>query len=260
MCNSVVINNIVKGHTLYWDLLGSMRGNNIHKGEVCWLSGDINFTYLTKLNADYKNQLDLIVKQIISKEIPDNIAVSPDSINDNADLVEYINKTGLFKKSFTSLGMAKELDANTSFPKPGKHLNIFRVNNSSELKMCGAILNAAFEYDLFSFEHYLDAFNTQEVTFYMAEYNGLPVGACMSITKEDILEIAWVGTLNGYRKKGIAGHLINAAEKDALQKGISIAVLTASEGPINAYKRIGYNGYCSFINYDFIGRALSNED
>lgn len=254
MDNERLVHYIMKGHILYWDLLGDMRGNNNHKSDVCWLSGDISFTYAVKLQgSDYRNQLDYIVNQIVNKEIPGNITVCPDSIDQDIDLIGYINETGLFRRSFTSLGMAKELNTDSTFPKADKNLNIFRVNSLSELKMCGAILNTAFEYDLFSFEHYLDAFNTQEVTFYIAEYNGLPVGACMSITEEDILEIAWVGTLNGYRKKGIAGYLIHAAEKDALQKGISVAVLTASEGAVNAYKRIGYNGYCSFEIFDYIG-------
>ncbi|MBP7177089.1 MAG: GNAT family N-acetyltransferase [Thermoclostridium sp.] len=255
MDNEKFVNCIIKGHTLYWDLLGNMRGNNNHKSDICWLSGDISFTYSIHLNGSaYRNQFDRIVHRIENKEVPNNITVCPDSADQGIDLIGYINKTGLFRRSFTSLGMAKELNIDTTFPKADKRLNIFRVNNLCELKMCGAILNTVFEYDLFSFEHYLDAFNTQEVTFHIAEYNGLPIGACMSITKDDILEIAWVGTLNGYRKKGIAASLIHAAEKDAVQKGVSVAVLTASEGAINAYKRIGYQGYCSFEVFDFIGR------
>ena len=50
-----------------------------------------------------------------------------------------------------------------------------------------------------------------------------------SILSDEFVEIAWVGTLIGYIKKGIGGgYSINAAEKDALQQGKSIAVLNAS--------------------------------
>jgi predicted GNAT family acetyltransferase len=105
-------------------------------------------------------------------------------------------------------------------------------------------LNTAFEYDLFSFGHYLDAFNDSRVKFYLAEYNGIPAGACMSIYGDDFVEIAWVGTLNGYRKKGIAGYVMNMAEKDALEQGKTLAVLSAFEAGVNAYSRIGYKQYC----------------
>ncbi len=255
MCHDKIIDCIMKGHAAYWDLLGGMRGNTMHKGDVCWLSGDIHFSYAMKLHGpDYRTQLDHVVERIRHREIPGNIPVSPDSADDGADLTEYVDKTGLFKASFTSLGMAKTLDAGVSHPKADKRLNLYRVNHMGDLKMCGAILNAAFAYDLFSFEHYLDAFNAREVAFHLAECNGLPVGACMSILQEDILDIAWVGTLSGYRKKGIAGCLIQAAEGDAMRKGAAIAVLTASEGAIHAYQRIGYQGYCRFVNYDFIDR------
>ena len=82
---------------------------------------------------------------------------------------------------------------------------LFRVNEIYQLKICGAILNAAFEYDLFSFEHYLDAFNHPCVRFYLAEYKGIPAGACMSIIDNDIVDIGWVGTLKGFRIIGIRG-------------------------------------------------------
>lgn len=238
---------ILQGHDLYWDTLGNMHGIINHKSDICWLSGDIDFTYSMVLNkSDYSEQINQIVTRIKNKEIPNNLTITPKSAPGGFDLLDYLMKTGLFKTGFTSLGMLKKLDPNNILPAPEKWLNIFQVNDLVQLKMCGAILSTSFEYDLFSYKHYIDAFNMYNVRFYIAEYNGLPVGACMSILSDEFIEIAWVGTLIGYRKKGIAGYLINAAEKDALQLGKSIAVLTASEGAINAYKRIGYEGYCKF--------------
>ncbi len=75
----------------------------------------------------------------------------------------------------------------------------------------------------------------------------------MSILGNNIAEIAWAGTLNGYRKKGIAGHLISMAEKDAAGKGIPVSVLTARPGAINAYSRIGYKPYCEFHEFEYKG-------
>lgn len=244
MLEKQYIDYIFEGYDLYWDMLSNMRGNINHKSDICWLSGDIEFTYSMVLNeSDYQKQMNQIVTRIKNKEIPNNLTITPRSAPKGIDLLDYLMKTGLFKAGFTHMGMMKKLDQNSFLPVLEKCLNIFRVNDLTQLKICGAILNTSFEYDLFSYEHYFDAFNMYNVRFYIAEYNGLPVGACMSILGEEFVEIAWVGTLIGYRKKGIAGYLINVAEKDALQQGKSIAVLAASHGAINAYKRIGYNSY-----------------
>jgi GNAT superfamily N-acetyltransferase len=245
---------IWRGHILYWDMLGNMRGNCNHKSDICWLSGDIHYSYSMILNGpEYENQVEQIINRIKNKEIPHNIVISSASAPADVDVMGYFMRTGLFRMGLRTLGMAKELNSETVFPKTEKCLNIYRVNDLWQLKMCGAILNAAFEYDLFSYEHYLDAFNMPDVSFYMAEYAGLPVGGCMSIMSEDFVDIAWVGTLNGYRKKGIAGHIIHAAEKEALQIGKTIAVLTAFEGGIHAYQRIGYVGNCKIDSLEFIG-------
>ncbi len=246
MLETSYIDYILQGHELYWNMLGNIRGIRNHKSDISWLSGDIDFTYSILLNdTDYCEQISQIVARIRSREIPNNLVITPGSAPEDIDLLGCFMKTGLFKTGFTSLGMLKTLAPNTCLPPSEKCLNIFRVNDLQQLKMCGAILTSSFEYILFTYEHYIDAFHMHHVRFYLAEYNGLPVGACMSILGDEFVEIAWVGTLVGYRKKGIGGYLVNAAEIDALQLGKSISVLTASEGAVNAYKRIGYQGYCN---------------
>lgn len=245
---------IWRGHILYWDMLGSMRGNCNHKGDICWLSGDLFHSYAMTLNGpDYESELEHIIGRIRSREIPANLVVAPNSAPAHVDVIGYLMKTGLFTMGYKTLGMAKQLNPETVYPKPEKCLNIYRVNHLMTLKMGGAILNAAFEYDLFSFEHYLDAFNMRDVRFHLAEYAGLPVGGCMSILGDDYVNITWVGTLTGYRKKGIAGHIIQAAERDALDEGKRIAVLTAFEGAVHAYQRIGYAGKCRIDSLRFVG-------
>jgi len=258
MTDNFYTDTIWRGHISYWDMLGNMRGNCNHKSDICWLSGDINYSYSMILTGpDYESQVENIIGRIRNQAIPRNIVISPQSAPAHIDVMGYFMGTGLFRMGLRTLGMVKELNPESVFPKTEKCLNIHRVNDLMQLKMCGAILNAAFEYSLFSFEHYLDAFNMPDVCFFIAEYAGLPVGACMSILCEDFVDIAWVGTLNGYRKKGIAGHIIHAAEKYALQKGKRISVLTAFEGAINAYKRIGYVGNCKIDSIEFIGDKTS---
>jgi len=252
MTNKQYNDAIMRGHFMYWDMLGTLRGNEAHKGSLCWLSGDITYNYAVKLDGpDYENEVKEIVKKIENKQIPDNITISPATASPNVDICRLFLSHEGFSIERTNCGMAKDLHSSAENKVPTKNINLFRVNEIHQLKMSGAILNTAFEYDLFSYEHYLDLFSHPCVRFYLAEYDGIPVGACMSILADDVVEIAWVGTLNGYRKKGIAGFLICMAEKDATEKGISVSVLTAAPGAVNAYSRIGYKPYCEInvINY-----------
>jgi GNAT superfamily N-acetyltransferase len=236
---------IIRGHFMYWDMLGTLRGIEAHKGNLCWLSGDIKYNYSVKFDGpDYSKEAKEIVKQIRDQQIPDNLTITLDTATPEVDVLSLLLSDNGFSIETSYRGMAKELHSNAAIKIPPKDINLFRVNEICQLKISGAILNAAFEYDLFSFEHYLDVFNHPCVSFYLAEYKGIPAGACMSIITNDIVAIGWVGTLKGFRKKGIAGYLIGMTEKDATDKGKSVSVLSASVDAVNVYSRIGYKPYC----------------
>ena len=79
--------------------------------------------------------------------------------------------------------------------------------------------------------------------FYLAEYDGLPVSAVMSQHGDHFVNISWVGTLPGYRRLGIAGHLIQMAERDGLLRGKMIGVLQGYPEAVGTYRRIGYREY-----------------
>jgi GNAT superfamily N-acetyltransferase len=230
---------------MYWDMLGTLRGIEAHKGNLCWLSGDVKYNYSVKFDGpDYNKEVREIVKQIRDRQIPDNLTITPDTAVPDVDALSLLLSDDGFRVETSYCGMAKELHSGAAIKIPPKDINLFRVNEIYQLKISGAILNAAFEYDLFSFEHYLDAFNHPCVHFYLAEYKGIPAGACMSIIDNGIVDIGWVGTFKGFRKKGIAGYLISMAEKDAVEKDKSVSVLSASADAVNAYSRIGYKPYC----------------
>lgn len=242
--NAPCIDYIIRGHECYWNMLGGMRGIENHRGSLSWLSGDVNCIYSVKFSGlDYSKEVGEIAEKMRNGQLPDRLVILPNSAPPDVDIGElFLSHNGFSHGS--DYGMAKELCADMSFPAPPKRINLFRVNEMHRLKASGAILNTAFEYDLFSFEHYLDAFNASYVHFYMAEYDGIPAGACMALWGDDFVEIAWVGTLNGYRKKGIAGYLVNMAERDAVEAGKSIAALSAFLIGINAYERAGFKKCC----------------
>lgn len=245
MTDERFIGYIERGSDHYFSMLGNIRGSENHsRGNVNWTSGHVECTYSVKLRGpDYIKEIEEIIKEVEAGDLPGRLIFMPDSAPPGIDICELFLSNGNFTMG-TDYGMAKELYPCLLFPMPPYNINLFKVKEVYQLKTAGSILNSAFEYDFFSFEHYLDIFNTSYAYFYIAEYNGIPAGACMALHGEGFMEIAWAGTLNGYRKKGIAGYLLNMAEKDAIKKGIPISVLSAFPGGVNAYSRVGYRKIC----------------
>lgn len=244
MTSEQYVNLITSGHFLYWNMLGKLRGIENHNEDgLHWLSGDINFNYYTE-TAD----ADLVVKRMQNDEIPKNLTFFTDDIKN--DPTEPFKACGLFKPGLGTTGMAHEL-LDKHLPKADKRLNIYHVREIAQLKAAGAIFNSSFGYDLFSFEHYLEMLNIHGQYFYLAEYDGIPVGAVMSQHGNSFVYIAWVATLQPYRKRGIAGYLIQAAERDGIINGKTVGTLHARPGAVGAYRRIGYNDYCIGLELEF---------
>lgn len=248
------IRYIEQGHLHYWHALGQLPDNTAHEDLVYWMSGHIRHSYFLKLDAaKYEEQCAAIIADMRAKRLPRNFPIAPGSIEGDIDLVGYLVGTGYFEQQESSEGMAKVLTK--AEETPHQNLVLKRVEHQNDLKVTGAILNAAFEYDLFSFEHYQALSAMPYVHFYLAEYQGLPVSACMALYADEFVEIAWVGTLPGYRRKGIAGTLMGLAEQDALQQGKQVAVLNAFKAAAGAYRHVGYETY-----FEFRGVAYKEKD
>ena len=108
MTDREFVSCILRGHELYWNMLGKMRENENHKGDVCWISGNIHYSYSLQLNETNCNeQIETIIQRIKNGEIPKNLTILPNSAPDDIDLLDAFMKTNLFKVDYTSLGMVK---------------------------------------------------------------------------------------------------------------------------------------------------------
>ena len=215
----------------YFEMLGDLRGNEKHKEyNLHWLTGNIAYIYFVG-----KVEVSEIIRRMRTGEIPKTLMFQ---VGDAQS--KLFAATGLFDKEIVAV-MAHKL-GDTSLPKLGKELNIYKVNEISQLKSAGAILNAVRDFRLFSFEDYIDMVNGGQY-FYLAEYDGLPVGACMTMDGDDFLAIPFIGTLPGYRKLGIAGHLIQVAEHEGINRGKTVGARNTFPIAIGACKRVGYREY-----------------
>ncbi|MCL1995927.1 MAG: GNAT family N-acetyltransferase [Defluviitaleaceae bacterium] len=227
--NEHYINIINRMNLDYFEMLGKLRGNESHEeSNLYWLSGNINFIYcIGKVEANE------IAKRMTTGDIPDTIMFQAGD-----EQPELFMSTGLFTKETLAV-MAHEL-GDTSLPTFGKELKIAKVSDAAELKAAGAILNSTRGHRIFSLQDYIDMKSNDGQYFYIAEYDGLPVGACMTMDGDDFVHLAWISTLPAYRKLGIAGHVIQAAERDGINRGKKVGARNAYPISINACKRVGY--------------------
>ena len=215
----------------YFEMLGNLHGNEKHKEDnLHWLTGNIDYIYFVG-----EVEVDEVIRRMKDGEIPETIMFQ---VGDTKS--KLFMDTGLFDKEIVAV-MAHEL-CDTVLPEQDKELSIYKVTEISQLKAAGAILNTARDFRLFSFRDYLDMMNGGQ-NFYLAEYEGLPVGACMTMDGDDFLAIPFIGTLPGYRKIGIAGHLIQMAEREGIIRGKIIGARNAFPIAIGACKRVGYREY-----------------
>jgi len=218
---------------LYFEMLGNLRGNEHHiEDNLRWLSGNINFIYFV---GDM--EITELVKRMQNGDIPNilNLEFGNERLDD-------FMVTGLFDKEITAMYMAHEL-GDIPLPESEQNLNIYKVSDIEQLKIVGAILNAARDYRIFNYQDYLDMFNTDGLYFYIAEYDGLPVAACMTKDGDDFLYLTNIGTLSAYRKLGIASQLMHFAELDAIERGKNIGVRYSYPIAIGACERVGYRVY-----------------
>ncbi|MCL2188294.1 MAG: GNAT family N-acetyltransferase [Defluviitaleaceae bacterium] len=218
---------------LYFDMLGNLCGNEHHiEDNLRWLSGNINFIYFIG-NTDIIE----LVQRMKNGEIPNilNLEFGNERLDD-------FMATGLFDKEITAVYMAHEF-GNAPVPVSEKNLNIYRVSEIEQLKIAGILLNAARDYRIFNYQDYLDMFNTEGLYFYLAEYEGLPIAACMTKDGDDFLYLTNIGTLSAYRRLGIASQLMYFAERDAAKRGKTIGVRFSYPIAIGACKRVGYKVY-----------------
>jgi len=218
---------------LYFDMLGNLHGNNNHKEEnLSWLSGNIDFIFFI---GDI--EVDELVRRMRNGEIPGVLNLEFEDKREDSFM-----KTGVFEKEITAVYMAHEL-GDTSLPESCKEMNFYKASNHEQLKTAGAILNSARDYRIFSFQDYRDMFNSDGLYFYLADYDGLPIAACMTQDGDDFLCITNIGTLSGYRRLGIASQLMHFAEREAVQRGKTIGVRYSLPIAIGACERVGYKVY-----------------
>ena len=220
-----------RGDFMYWDMLGSLTGfeNNVERG-LRWLSGKLFWSYYTE-----SSDVEDVIIRITNKEVPERIFFGVCDINSTR--IRPFTKTGLFRletgfSMFHDLNDVKEVE-------PCERVEIVRVTDPAQLKMT-SMMPLGQCTDIFTYKNYVEMQETPGTVFYLAECDGVPVGTLMAQYGDDFVQISWVFTKDGYRKRGISGYMIQVAEREAVEQGKKYGVLSAGIEGKGSYSRVGY--------------------
>lgn len=86
-------------------------------------------------------------------------------------------------------------------------------------------------------------------TFYLVKFQNKNISCAITIVKDDIALICFVGTIKEYRNKGLCKNLINKILNDLKSKDIKYAYLQTEEGfiPEKLYSSLNFKIFCKAI-------------
>jgi N-acetylglutamate synthase-like GNAT family acetyltransferase len=98
-------------------------------------------------------------------------------------------------------------------------------------------------------ENYINDNSEYIKKFYIVKHKEQGIACALSITKEDMALIAFVGTIKEYRNKGICKTLMNRILNDLKDKSVKLAYLQTEEGfiPEKLYSSLGFEKVCTAL-------------
>lgn len=98
-------------------------------------------------------------------------------------------------------------------------------------------------------QYLIERANKGSLRLYLASYEGIPAAASMVIDHPEVAGLHWVATLPEYRGKGLGYAISHKPLIDAKARGLSSAILLASDMGKPIYEKIGFREYALYNVY-----------
>lgn len=159
-------------------------------------------------------------------------------------------------------GMALDLTKlNRAFPRPFG-LTIKLINDLETLKqwmhpvaISFGLSNVVVQKCVEGFAHF-GFCESSPLRYYAGFLDGKLVSTSMLVIEENFAGIANVSTIPEARNRGIAKAVTLAAVEDAMTRGYRMAVLQATPSGKKVYRQLGFQEYCKFGVYIWLGEGL----
>lgn len=247
----------------FFTLLGRFPWAKLSTNEtVTWFLTHIPFPLCngvlrTHLTADDLNEkIRTILEPFKADQVPMMWVTGPST--QPAELGNHLEAHGLTHVEDWT-GMALDLKKlNRAFPRPFG-LTIEQVNDLETLKQWMHPLAISFGLSDTVAEKCVEGFASfgfcegSPLRYYAGFLNGKLVSTSMLILEEDFAGIACVSTIPEARNRGIGRSVTLTAVEDAMTRGYRMAVLQATPSGRNVYRQLGFQEYCKFGIYMWLG-------
>lgn len=157
-------------------------------------------------------------------------------------------------------GMGADLLSLPDIPAPAG-LTIEEVRDAATLEQFGQVLQAGFDIPDFAASFFEDVFT--ELGFgerlplrnFVGLADGVPVTASSLYLGAGVAGIYNVATLAGARGKGFGAAITLEPLRQARAAGYRVGILQSSDMGYNVYRRLGFEEYCKFHIYAWLGGA-----
>ncbi|MDB5120340.1 MAG: N-acetyltransferase [Sphingobacteriales bacterium] len=216
--------------------------------EGCFRSNDFNYCYVE--NSDWPNRL-WFGQEITEESIEaakhqihttsKNLIIPCWGFNNNTSF-KFLEGAG-FRERSVQIGMSLQLGER---PQKQLRLQLERVVDSDQAKAWAVVYPRAFGYRIC--EDILT--NTQnDIEFYLASYQGQPVGTAIIYKTDDVVGIHGVGVIPEMRRQGIAEEIMEFALNRAVVLQASYVILQASVMGKGLYDKLGFKEQFTIKNY-----------
>lgn len=240
---------IVQNYYNYYKIFAQADIINLYEGSVSWIipcKGEKgpSIAFRVHLNEESaETELRVLIQGIREGKVPQIWHITPDASPDN--IIDIMKKSGF-----------KDLSEDASEPEPTMllHKNDFipyaekdspiicrKISAKKDFKLWIDVVNTALHgWDMIDAEHYFTWVESNNISVYLAEIDGIAVSTCATIQNENASSLEFVSTLEQYRRRKAAIMLCSYAINDLLNNGVEVVTLGACGHSAFLYEKLGF--------------------
>jgi predicted GNAT family acetyltransferase len=230
----------------FYKTLAKVSGVKLHEEkDIIWTTAEPHLIFWAQFEKQASDtRIQEVIKQMKEGKAPSTWLVGP--LTKPADINRRLAREGFYLWQQWS-GMAVNLAeaAEGLMLPPG--LEVERVQTVKSMKDWIEVVNISmFSGSGVDEKLHWHMSKEQNVQYYLAKFDGVPVAASMMNLSPESAGIYMVSTLPSYRNRGFGTAVVSIPLMDARMAGHKLGVLEANKLGEGLYRRIGFKDYCQF--------------
>lgn len=246
-----MLQTIIENYYSYYRSFAQADIIDLHEGPVSWIipqEGEKGPALAFRICLKEENaeaELTTLIRGIRDGKVPQRWLVTPDASPENIAAV-------MKEKGFIDLSESADepepgmlLQKNDFIPYEEESPIICRkVSKKEDFESWIDVVNTALHgWDMIDAEHYFAWVESDHITIWLAEMNGVAISTCATIQNGRTGSLEFVSTLEEYRRRKAAALLCSRAVRELLHNGAETVTLSACGHAALLYERLGFQRY-----------------